>query len=129
MEWDQIQLVFGTVATMAIILSLVWAVKKRSRDYVMVMDCERMREFCMKEKDELRLERNVVGRLETITKQLAEELHENILERRVLFDEVRRAFSVLGDQAMAVQILSAKVLKDEPETMSVVLDLLRKGKP
>jgi len=128
MDWSHLQIVFSTIATIAIFLSLVWAVKKRSRDYVVLTECEKMRDSCMKEKAEMKIDRNIVGKLESITGQIALDLREFKDDRIKLFDDVRRAFSILGDQAMAVQILSAKVLKDEPDTMTVVLDLLRKGK-
>ncbi len=125
MNWENIQIVFGTIATIAIIMSLFWAVKKRSRDYVMVAECEKMRNFCMKEKDELRLERNVVGRLEIIVTQLEEELRSNKQLMTKMIDETKIVFSHIGDMKTILSLMVSEQMADSPN-LNLIQDLLKR---
>ena len=125
MDWEHIQIVFGTIATIAIALSLFWAVKKRGRDYVMVAECEKMRCFCMKEKDELKVERNVVGRLEAIVIQLESELVSNKQLMKKMIEETKVVFSHIGDMKTILSLMVSEQMADSPN-IKLIQDLLKR---
>ena len=125
MDWEHIQIVFGTIATIAIVLGLFWTVKKRGREYVIDSECEKMRCFCKKEKDELKVERNVVGRLENIVAQLEAELRSNKLLMTKMIEETKVVFSHIGDMKTILSLMVSEQMADSPN-IKLIQDLLKR---
>ncbi len=96
---------------------------------VKVTDCTNMRNECMGDRVLARTNDTETKVLSETLEFFSKELKQSKSDREKLFNEVRHTLSVLGDVAMAIQILSAKQLKDDPQTIDVVMRLLHKGKP
>ena len=79
----------------------------------------------MKEKDELKVERNVVGRLENIVAQLEAELRSNKLLMTKMIEETKTVFSHIGDMKTILSLMVSEQMADSPN-IKLIQDLLKR---
>ena len=125
MDIEHIEIIFWTVIVISTFLSLVWAIRKRGRDYVLVTECTKMRDFCMKEKEDLKTERNVVGRLENVVVKLDEELRSNKQLMTKMLEETKIVFSHIGDMKTILSLMVSEQMADSPN-LKLIQDLLKR---